>query len=390
MLLGGNPLADLSADRQNHSGMTNAATWIEIQLDRLISNLRNLKQLIGTDQQVMAVVKANAYGHGLLETAKAFAGEVQYLGVSNLYEALELKERGVETPIFLFGRLFGTELRTAVKSGLTLSASSLEEAEEISEASLQEGKKISVHVKVDTGMGRLGIPEYQAVRFIPKMAELKGILLDGIYTHLPTSERNDGFAETQAEKFKLLIEALRAKGIKFRVKHLANSAACLRMKRDEVTNLVRPGLILYGIYPDILLRQKLAAKPVLSLKSRIILVKRIEKGDPVGYGRDFTASQPTTIATLAIGYSHGYPFALSNRAEVLSRGKRYPIAGRVSMDYLTFDLGNDPAEIGAEVTLIGEDESEAITVEEAAKWAGTIPYEIVTRFASRLPRFYHA
>ena len=367
--------------------------WVEIRLDRLVSNLRNLKQHLGLSQQVMAVVKANAYGHGLLETAKALAGEAEYLGVSNLYEALELKEHGIETPIFLFGRLFESELKTAVKNSLRLSVSSLEEAEEISEASLQEGKQTFAHVKIDTGMGRLGIQEHQAVRFIPKMAEMKGLLLEGIYTHLPTSERNDGFAETQAEKFRLLIEIFRSKGIRFRLKHLANSGACLRMKQNEITNLVRPGLILYGIYPDPSLKPKFSAKPVLSLKSRIISLKRLEKGDTSGYGRDFTASQTTTLATLAIGYSHmlqGYPFSLSNRSEVLFRGKRYPLAGRVSMDYLTIDLGNATAETGAEVTLIGEEGDETITAEDLAKASGTIPYEIVTRLASRLPRFYHA
>ena len=364
--------------------------WIEIRLDRLVSNLRNLKQHLGLSHQVMAVVKANAYGHGLLETAKALAGEVQSLGVSNLYEALELKEHGIETPVFLFGRLFGKELQTAIKSSLLLSVSSLEEAEEISEASTREGRQTTVHVKVDTGMGRLGIQEHQAVRFIPRMAEMKGLILEGIYTHLPTSERNDGFAETQAEKFRLLTEIFRTQGIRFKMKHLANSAACLRMKPNETTNLVRPGLILYGIYPDVSLKPKIAVKPVLSLKSRIISLKRLEKGDTVGYGRDFTASQPTTVATLAIGYSHGYPFSLSNRASVLFRGKRYPLAGRVSMDYLTIDLGDDPAEAGAEVTLLGEAENESVTAEELAKAAGTIPYEIVTRLSSRLPRFYQA
>lgn len=363
-------------------------TWIEIRLDRLVSNLRNLKQHLGLPHQVMAVVKANAYGHGLLETAKALAGEVQYLGVSNLYEALELKEHGIETPVFLFGRLFGSELKTSIKNNFVLSISSLEEAEEISEASLQEGKQTLVHIKVDTGMGRLGLQEHQAVRFIPKMADMKGLILDGIYTHLPASEKNDGFAETQGEKFRLLLEIFKSKGIRFRLRHLANSGACLRMKQNEITNMVRPGLILYGIYPDPSLKPKFSAKPVLALKSRIISLKRLEKGDTVGYGRDFVASQPTTIATLALGYSHGYPFSLSNRAEVLFRGKRYPLAGRVSMDYLTIDLGNDPAEIGAEVTLLGEDGSETIAAEELAKSAGTIPYEIVTRLSSRLPRFY--
>lgn len=408
------------------SGHSNSA-WLEIRLGRLLSNLNTLKRIAGLDTQIMAVVKANAYGHGLIETAKALSGRVAYLGVANLYEALELKEHGIETPIFLFGRLFGIELQTAIKSGLTLSVSSLEEAREISSLAEFSHQKARIHIKVDTGMGRLGIPEREAVPAVENIAGLPGLVLEGIYTHFPTAEREDGFMETQFRNFCRLVQTLETKGIYFHFKHAANSAACLKFRtftqslplvseaggqvgegfatpplpsplKDQgegncseplgLTNLIRPGLILYGIYPDPGLKQTAVFSPVLTLKSRIILVKHLNPGDSAGYGRSFVAKSPTTLAILPLGYSHGYPFHLSNRSWALYHGRRFPIAGRVSMDYLALDLENTPAQVGDEVTLLGEEEREAITAEDLAAWAGTIPYEIVTRLSSRLPRLF--
>ena len=224
-------------------------TWIEIRLDRLRANLKTLKQHALPDSQVMAVVKANAYGHGLLEIAKALAGEAAYLGVSSAHEALQLKEHGVEIPVFLFGRLFGAEIPAVLTDGVTLSVSSLEEAREISEVSQSLGRKTPVHIKVDTGMGRLGIPLGDAPKKIEIMAALPGILLDGIYTHFPAAERSDGFMEQQLLDFLKLIEQLETRGIRFRLRHAANSTAGLKIKNPWL-NLIRPGLMLYGIYPD--------------------------------------------------------------------------------------------------------------------------------------------
>jgi alanine racemase len=362
-------------------------TWIEIRLDRLKNNLQTLKRIAGPDAQVMAVVKANAYGHGLTEIAKAFFGEVRYLGVASVQEALDLRERFLEASIFMFGRPLAHELPALILGGITLSVSSLDEAEEISSLAVSLQKKATIHVKVDTGMGRLGIPFAQASRVIEKTAVLPDLSLEGIYTHFPTAECEDGFSERQLADFNFLIHALEKKGISFRFRHAANSAGILKIK-NPLLNLVRPGLMLYGIYPDSSLVPLASVAPVLSLKSRIISLKRIKTGETVGYGRDFVASKSTTIGVLAIGYSHGYPFTASNKAQVIHRGKRHPIAGRVSMDYLAVDLGDASAKIGDEVTLIGEDHGEKITAEELALWAQTIPYEIVTRLLPSLPRLY--
>jgi alanine racemase len=359
-------------------------TWIEIRLDRFRENFRQIKAAAGS-AEVMAVIKANAYGHGLVEMARAVKGEAAYLGVSSLHEAHELKEHSIETPVFLFGRLFGQEITAAIKSGITLSISSLDEAQEISQIAFSLGKSTPVHLKIDTGMGRLGIPVRHALPIIEKISILPDLKIEGVYTHFPTADQEDGAMESQADQFTVLVRELEMRGFSFKWRHAANSAAILRLKKT-VFNLVRPGLILYGIYPPTLA----AFQPVLSLKSRIMLLKRLVPGDTVGYGRDFKVTESCTIATLPIGYSHGYPFHLSNKSFVLYHGKRFPVAGRVSMDFLCVNLGNQPARVGDEVTLLGEDGQDAITAPEMASWAGTIPYEIVTRLAARLPRLYQA
>lgn len=365
------------------------SAWIEVRLDRLRANFQALKEFAGPDTAIMAVVKANAYGHGLVEISRALAGHASYLGVSSLFEALELKEHGIETPIFLFGRLWGAEAVTALKNRLTLSLSSFEEASEISEAALGLGIQARVHIKVDTGMGRLGIPAAQALAEIEKIAALGGLLLDGLYTHFPTAEKEDGFCQEQTALFLKIAGGLEAKAIRFRLCHAANSAGTFKIKHPRL-NMVRPGLILYGIDPDPGFKKSGCFAPVLSLKSRIILVKRMMPGESVGYGRSYRIEKPSYIATIPVGYSHGYPVALSSKSWVLYKGRRYPVAGRVSMDYLSVDLGAREAKAGDEVTLLGEDQGEEIRARDLADWAGTIPYEIITRLSSRLPRIYRA
>ncbi len=363
-------------------------TWIEVRLNRLRQNLEALKVHAGSSSQIMAVVKANAYGHGLREIAKALSGQAAFLGISSLREALELKDQGVETPIFIFGRLLSDEMPAAIAQGFTLSVSSFEEAKEISDLSLSFSHQTPIHIKVDTGMGRLGIPFGHALSSVQKISQLDGLIMDGIYTHFPIAENAGLFTQQQLNDFTHLIESLEEAGIHFRYRHAANSAGTIHVRNSHL-NLIRPGIMLYGIYPDASLQDSIRLAPILSLKSRIINVKRLRAGDSAGYGRDFIAKQPTTIAVLPTGYSHGYPFTASNRAEVLFNGKKYPLAGRVSMDYITINLGDDMARPGDEVTLIGEDRGQVILAEDLARWARTIPYEIVTRLLPSLPRLYH-
>jgi alanine racemase len=367
-----------STSRIQHSA------WIELRAESLLKNLQTLQDRSG-QTDVLAVIKANAYGHGLREIASALAGKVTYFGVATLREALELKEHHPKTPVFLFGHLLSQELPAALLGGITLSVSSLEKAREISDLSESFGRKTSVHVKIDTGMGRMGIPAREASVCIEEMKQLKGLMLDGIYMHFPTAEKEDSFRETQVRKFGILLQTLEEKNIVFRFRHATNSAATLTLKAPFF-NMIRPGLSLYGIYPDPGLRDAARLEPVLSLKSRIVLVKKLRAGESVGYGREFMAKEDTTIAILPFGYSHGYPYAAWKKASVLFKGKRCPLAGKVSMDYIAVDLGNAEAKEGDAVTLIGEDQSERITAEDIAGWAETIPYEVVTRLNVHLPR----
>jgi alanine racemase len=360
------------------------SSWIELRASRLLKNLQTLQERSG-QTDVLAVIKANAYGHGLREVAGVLAGKAAYFGVATLREALELKEHHPRTPVFLFGHLSSHELSAALLGGITLSVSSFEKAREISTLSEGLDRKTSVHIKVDTGMGRMGVPIREAAPSIEEMAKLKGLMLDGIYMHFPTAEKDDAFRAKQVRQFGVLLQTLEEKGIVFRFRHATNSAATLTLK-TPFFNMIRPGLALYGAYPDPGLKNAARLEPVLSVKSRMILVKKIRAGESVGYGREFIAKHDTTIAVLPFGYSHGYPYAAWKNASVIFQGNRFPLAGKVSMDYIAVDLGNASAKEGDTVTLIGEEQAERITAEDVAGWAGTIPYEVLTRLNTSLPR----
>lgn len=372
----------VESQRQSQHG-----TWIEINREALLSNLVALKGQSAPFADVIAMVKANAYGHGLLEIARPLDGSVSFLGVSSVREALTLKEHQIRTPILLVGSLFSHEIPAALADGISLSVSSFEEAREIAQISKSLSRLTPIHIKVDTGMGRLGIPFEHAFSEIEKINKLSGIFLEGIYTHFPAAEREDDFMSRQLRDFSLMLESLERKGIKFRFRHAANSAGSLKV-HTPILNLIRPGIMLYGIYPAASLKEAVALSPVLSLKSRILLIKHLKAGDSVGYGRDFVAQRPTAIAILPIGYSHGYPFRLSNQSWVIYRGKKFRLAGRVSMDYLAVDLEDTQANLGDEITLLGQDGEASIRAEDLSTWATTSPYEIVTRLDSRLLRVY--
>lgn len=371
-----------------NSGILSGA-WAEVRLDRMVSNLQVIRSFQSSQTRVMAIVKANGYGHGLLECARALAPHVHYLGVSSIREVMVLKENKISTPVFLLGRLFPEEIPAVLIEGVTLSVSSFEEAASISEASIAHRRRTPIHIKIDTGMGRLGIPFGLAVKTIEKIAALQGVIMEGVYTHFPTAEQDDGFTDGQVRDFTLVLQALEKKGITFALRHAANSAGSLKI-RTPIFNMIRPGLMLYGLYPDESLRGLAEVAPALSLKSRVLSVKRLQTGQSVGYGRTFTAEKPCTIGILSCGYSHGYPFAAARQARVLYQGQKLPLAGRVSMDYIAVNFGDLRPQPGDEVTLIGEDLDQSVSAEDLAAWSGTIPYEIVTGLSAFLPRVYTA
>ena len=373
----------------DHRSASRPGVWIEVQLDRILRNLEKIREKVRPFTRVMAVVKANAYGHGLIPVSKVLQGKVDFLGIGSLKEASLLREQEITTPLFLFGRIFADEIPLALQMNLILTVSSLEEAKAISEAGLRFSKKTSVHVKVDTGMRRLGIPYSQALSEIEKIAGLPRLQLDGIYTHFPTAERfPDPATQKELNDFENLIQDLRRKGFVFAFRHGANSAGAFRFKSHQL-NLVRPGIALYGIYPHPSFEKEVELEPALTLKSRIVFLKHLSPGDSVGYGRQFVAAHSTTIAVLPVGYAHGYPFHLSGKGKILYRGKRFPMVGRVCMDSMMVELGNSiEARVGDEVILLGGDSYERIQAQELASLAQTIPYEIVTRLDAGIARFY--
>jgi alanine racemase len=293
---------------------------------------------------------------------------------------------GLSHPVLIFPKLFGAELAEAVRAGFSFSVSSEDEIEEIAEIARGMARPARLHVKIDTGMGRFGIPHHEAVRRISHVFDTEGVEFEGIFTHFPVAEREDGFTENQVARFATVLQGLEKKGIFFRYRHGCNSAGCVKV-RTPVFNMIRPGLMLYGVYPDLALRDLALIKPVLSLKTRILFVKKMLPGETAGYGRLYAPQRPVQLAVLGFGYSHGYPCQAFPKAQVLYKGHRLPLAGRISMDYATVELGSLDARVGDEVTLIGSENGSSLGAEEIAGWAGTIPYHIFTGLNARIPRF---
>ncbi|MBI1977753.1 MAG: alanine racemase [Candidatus Omnitrophica bacterium] len=364
------------------------ATWVVIDKTALRHNLAQLIGLTLPNATILAVIKANAYGHGLCEVAQCLREQVSYFGVASIEEALALRHFEIGTPILLFGVPRRDAIDAAIQAGVTLAVSSVEQAREISERASFFKRHVLVHIKIDTGMGRLGIPKAVALQALDEIQNLPMLELEGIFTHFPQGEEvGDAFTRGQIKVFCDLIQKASQTSINFAYRHAANSIGIVNYKEGHF-NLVRPGLSLYGIYGAGSLRPKVDLKPVLNWRSRLILIKKLMPGESTGYNRTFVAKEETTIGILPVGYSHGYPFALSNKGEVLFQGRRFRIAGRVSMDYIAVNFGPQfsEAHVGDVVTVLGRDGHELVSAEELASKAGTIPYEIVTRIHPSIPR----
>lgn len=361
-------------------------SWVEISQSALEHNLAQIRKSTMPSAEILAVVKANAYGHGLMDVVKLLDKKVAYYGVASVEEAVRLREFSVHASILLFGIHPEDQIKRAIEANIIISVSNLDQAGLIQEAATELSRAVTVHIKVDTGMGRLGIPLKDALTEIQKISAFNHLKLEGIYTHFPISEKkNDSFTHHQIRKFHSLINQLDKKGIHFAIRHSANSGAIVNY-RDSHLNLVRPGLSLYGIYTDEVLSEKIDLKPVMNWRTRVVMVKEIAEGETVGYAQAYKAKEKTNIAILPIGYGQGYPFSLSGKGSVLIHGKSYFLAGRVSMDYAAVDIGNDPIHVGDQVTLLGQDGERAISAELLANLANTIPYEIVTQIGQQVPR----
>jgi alanine racemase len=336
----------------------------------------------------MAVVKADAYGHGMYKIAsEAVANKVEYLGVARAYEGAYLRNGGIQIPILVFEVVPEDHMAAAIEHGLDLTVTSVRGARLLNNVAELAGRKARVHVKVDTGMGRLGLSHAGAGEEIQAIARLPWIELVGVYSHFATSEDPDQtFARQQLELFSRVLKDVERRGIPVRLRHIANSGGILGIPESHF-EMVRPGLMLYGYAPRPDMPQQSKLSPVMSLVSNVALLKRVAPNTSISYGRRYFTSRETRIATVPVGYGDGYSRLLTGKAEVLIRGKRYPVAGTVCMDQLMVDVGPDSdVHEGDPVTLIGQDGGEAIWCWELAGKIGSIPYEITCLVTSRVPR----
>ena len=371
----------------------NYRCWAEVDLSALRGNLAWIRHRLGAEAKIVTVVKADAYGHGLKQIAALLMQSgTDIFGVANLTEAEAIRSVGRGWPILMLGACLPHEVSLAVRDDVRPTISSMEEARAFETAAARAKKTVAVHVKVDTGMGRLGVTSSRAMELVREIGALPHIKVEGIYTHYSSAEDDREFSRAQRLRFETVVKELRASKLLPPLIHANNSAALLHEPRS-LYNVARPGLLVYGIVPpgrrrsNAKLREHL--HPALSLKSRVSLVKEIEKGTPLSYGGMFTASRRLRVATLTVGYGDGFPRAASNRAEVLVGGKRCKVLGRVTMDQTLVDVSKIAnVANGDEAMLIGKQGREEITATDLAIWSGTVPWEILTGITYRVPRIY--
>ena len=364
-------------------------TWAEIDLKAISHNLRQIEARVEPrGAGVLAVVKDNAYGHGAVEVARIAAGvPVQMLGVAIVEEALELRRAGIDLPILMLCCVLPEQAKEAIRHDVTQTVCELQICQALSKEADRLGRQAKVHVKIDTGMGRIGVRYDEAVELVKSIAQLPGLTIEGISTHFASAEADRDFTDLQLERFNSVISHLNSVGIHIPLRHAANSAACLSLP-NAYFDLVRPGLMIYGLYPSGSPRE-IELKPALSLKTRVVYLKKAPAGWDISYGRTYTTKQPSIIASLAIGYGHGYNRKMSNSGEAIIRGVKAPIIGSVCMDQCLCDVTNIPGvSIGDEAVLIGRQGDEEITTYEVAQKAGTISYEILCGINARVPRVY--
>ena len=363
------------------------ATWAEVNLSRLESNLAAIRRRVAP-AKVMLVVKANAYGHGLVEVSKALAGQADCVGVAVLEEGILLRRLGITGPIIVLGGIWGDQILHYLQHDLTMTASSVERLQQIDAVAGQSGLKAKVHLKIDTGMERIGVHYYSAHLLQEAALKCRNVEVEGICSHFANADSGDlSHARLQLERFDEVLRFYERRSLPMPMRHIANSAAVLQLP-ESYLDLVRPGIMLYGVYPSPGVPHTVEVKPALAWKSRVVYFKVTRPGHTVSYGSTWQSDHETRIVTIPVGYGDGYFRSMSNRAKVLIRGKKYPQVGSICMDQLMVNIEWDSAYNGDEAILLGEANGERITVEELAQWAGTIPYEILTNINTRVPRVY--
>jgi alanine racemase len=371
------------------------ATWVEVDLDRLEENLRALKRRIGPEASILFVIKADGYGHGAVEVGRAaLEAGAAMVGVATLHEGIELRQAAIDGPILILSPSLPDEMEEVVDHGLRPTLSTLDQAAVFSRIASSRGIRLPVHIEVDTGMGRTGFDYGEAFEAVRTIAGLPGIEVEGVFTHFPDSDGPDaGFTRAQIEDFRGLLEALKEKGLTFRYRHAANSAGVLRFE-ESAFNMVRPGIAMLGVLPSDHVPETVPLLPVLSFHCRLVQIRSMPAGRTISYGSTFVTGSDSRIGVISAGYGHGVSRRLSNLGQVMVRGRRVPIVGRVTMDLTMVDLSGVPeAAVGDDVLLFGSPPEgtavdKPIPIAEVAAWAGTISWEIMCRIDKRVVRKY--
>ncbi|HOI73777.1 MAG TPA: alanine racemase [Syntrophales bacterium] len=364
-------------------------SWVEVDLDSFSRNWEELKRLVGPDVRIMQVVKADAYGHGALELSSvALRNGAWALGVANADEGVQLRASGIAAPIVILSPSPDSEIGQIVKYGLTPSVSDASFARELQKSARKAGVRVPVHIEVDTGMGRGGTIHYEAFDLIRAVLDMPNLDLEGIFTHLSSSEVLVDYNNRQWTHFRNLLAKLDENRIRIPLRHMSNSGAVLNFPEYNL-DLVRPGIMTYGIYPGPETRDRADLAPVMSFKTRVVLLKEFPEGYSIGYNRTYITYRPTRIATIPVGYGDGYGILLSNSGEVLIRGRKAPIVGRISMDMCTIDVSHIPdCAIGDEVVLMGRQGDGCISANEIAARTNTISYDVLCALGKRAPRIF--
>jgi len=363
-------------------------TRVEVDLDVLADNYRVIAAHVAP-ARVMPILKANAYGHGLVEVARVLERlGAPYVGVAYLEEGLRLRQHGVRLPVLVLGGILGSQIPRFLEHGLTLAASSVDKLRAIEEHAAALGLPATVHLKIDTGMERIGVHWYSAEALLEASLRCRHVRVEGIFTHFANADAPDlAHARLQLERFAEVLRFYERRSLPPPLRHAANSGAILQLRESHL-DLVRPGILFYGARPSADVAASLPVRQALRWLTRVVFFKVVKAGHPVSYGGEWVAPAETRVVTLPVGYGDGYARAMSGRAEVIVHGKRYPVVGRICMDQIMVSIGRDSAYNGDEVVLLGGEGDTAIPIEQMAVWAGTIAHEILTSINTRVPRVY--
>ncbi|GAA9127950.1 alanine racemase [Helicobacter pylori] len=376
--------------------MLKRASFVEVNSASLRHNFRAVKSIVPKDAHIMAVVKANAYGAGAIKASEIFLQEgANYLGVATLDEALELRSHFSKTPILILGYSPNANASMLIDNDLSTMIFSLEQAEVFSQMALKSQKRLKIHLKIDTGMHRLGLePNFKSIETIKKIRALKGLEVEGIFTHLSNADAKiKTHAKNQMKAFNAFLEQLLEQKIEFQYRHAYNSAGILSLcngNENRFLNLYRPGIMLYGFYPSNGMKETCPTilKNVISLKAQIVQIRSVKKGEFIGYGEHFYTNEETLVGVLALGYADGLMRALGNRIQVAINNQLAPLIGKVCMDQCFVKLNNIQAKEGDEVILFGDKSAKANDASEIAVLLNTIPYETISTLSKRLERVY--